>query len=639
MYGATNGGGFGAPYGGVTAAGPGGGFGPPSADSLYVGGNPFGNAPGGTMEPSSMDPPPPPEADPVTDSIAWCLEHDYEVVRTVRHYFAEHAGKRGLTAHRAQDMLLKLETELSVGPIISPQLDVLFARFDFDGNGRIDEGECVKMVTVGLKHAWVARTGTSTEDVKVPEKTIEEAGYVVEKELGRGGQGVAYLASRQMSRTKYCIKVYRKEDANAGGLEELKEEFATMHELQHENIARTYEVFQDYSHYYLVNQPYFGGDLSEIGRRAVGQVHVNERWWRQIFAQCVDGLAYLHGHSIMHCDIKEANIMVAFNDSFKAPRIVLVDFGLSSSFMDEGHGVKGTPGYIPPETWQSGIWYPRGDIFSLGVVMFQMLTGRVPTAHNRVPGLFTYGAKSIDEVARNTQERDAEFDSFPRWEAAASLVGSMLHKHHGERPVALQAINHVWFNSDTDTEFPKENAYNLYGRATEALSRRTILEQLEEKNNLRKLRRLEKKLQGLENENERIPSSAFVKLLSHAGVDENELGEYVNVAQDENRRVPYRQIMQDAIFAKTRYSEKDVLDMFVMADLDRKGYLQREEVEALMHNDYFEVGYEDLEHLMAQMDMDDNGNIDFAEFRRAVLQDGRICRRSDVTARARLKRA
>mmetsp|Transcript_27018 Transcript_27018/g.62406 ORF Transcript_27018/g.62406 Transcript_27018/m.62406 type:complete len:640 (-) Transcript_27018:2-1921(-) len=577
--------------------------------------------------------------DPELDAIAWCLENEGEALRVMRRYFADHTGKSGLTGMRAKDMVPKLEQELGVGAVCSPYLETLFARFDFNGNGRLDEAEFVKMFTISLKHSWVARTGTPTEDVKVRETTLEDAGYTVEKELGKGGQVLAYLASHQMSNSRYCIKVYTKGDAHAFGLEELREEFAIMHQLRHENIARTYEVFQDHSNYYLVNQPCFGGDLSEIGTHIVGKVNITERWWKAIFAQCLDGLTYLHGHAIMHCDIKEATIKVACNDSFRAPQILLTDFSLATGFLDEGTGAKGTPGYIPPETWQTKIWYPRGDIFSLGVVFFQLLTGLVPTAHNRVPGLFTYGAKSVEDVARFTQDRDPELDNFPQWEQAKDLVQSMLRKHRTERPVAPVACKHDWFNADLDREFPRENAYNLYGRATEALSRRAILEQLEEQNNLRKLRRLEMKLDGLANSMGMISVSGFQKLMCYAGVAEDDVREYCSVAEDENKRVPYQQILHDAINSKGKYTDKDVLDMFVVADLDRKGYLQKEEVAALFQNDFFEVGFDDVEQLMSQMDMDDDGNIDFAEFRRAVLDDGRICRRSDVTARARLKRS
>ncbi|CAE7750194.1 CPK1 [Symbiodinium sp. CCMP2592] len=132
-------------------------------------------------------------------------------------------------------------------------------------------------------------------------------------------------------RSKYCIKFYEKADANAGGLDELMDEYVLMASLDNPHIAKTYEVFQDKSFYYLVNEPYFGGDLTKLGKNASQQgVRMGENWWRQIFRQCMDGLCYLHGNGVMHCDIKEPNIMISKSESYEAPQVVLIDFGLAS---------------------------------------------------------------------------------------------------------------------------------------------------------------------------------------------------------------------------------------------------------------------------------------------------------------------
>merc|ERR1719305_1245352 len=106
-----------------------------------------------------------------------------------------------------------------------------------------------------------------------------------------------------------------------GGLESIKDEFCLMEELDHMNVARTYEIFQDSTCYYLVNEPYFGGDLTELTTQARDKgVSMSENWWRNIFKQILSGLGYLHRKAIIHCDIKEPNIMIALNDSFAAPR-------------------------------------------------------------------------------------------------------------------------------------------------------------------------------------------------------------------------------------------------------------------------------------------------------------------------------
>merc|ERR1712039_355523 len=103
-------------------------------------------------------------------------------------------------------------------------------------------------------------------------------------------------------------------------------------------------------------------------------VDLNETWYKSVFYQCWSALEFLHEHGILHKDIKEANIMVKAKE-YSDPEIVIIDYGLASADLVSNKGVCGTPGYIPPETWSSGVWYPKGDVFSMGVVCYQMLTG------------------------------------------------------------------------------------------------------------------------------------------------------------------------------------------------------------------------------------------------------------------------
>merc|ERR1719215_946436 len=136
----------------------------------------------------------------------------------------------------------------------------------------------------------------------------------------------------------------------------------------------------------------------------------------------------------MHCDIKEPNIMVASGDFYAEPRVVLIDFGLSASFLGGSRGVCGTPGYIPPETWQTGIWHPRGDTFSMGVTFFQLMTGRVPSSDGSVVGVLQvpingdYGAAAF--------HTPLPWDEFPQtMTQLADLIDHMTDRRRGERPI------------------------------------------------------------------------------------------------------------------------------------------------------------------------------------------------------------
>merc|ERR1719440_2057779 len=121
----------------------------------------------------------------------------------------------------------------------------------------------------------------------------------------------------------------------------------------------------------------------------------------------------------MHCDIKESNLMLKTAEYHK-PEVVIIDFGLLQTAASDVALVSGTPGYIPPEVWETGRWYPGGDMFSMGVVVMQMILKRVPPHHNPpqkcevLPsGIFTEGASKLRDAALVAKKREPPFESMP----------------------------------------------------------------------------------------------------------------------------------------------------------------------------------------------------------------------------------
>merc|ERR1719359_2158254 len=120
-----------------------------------------------------------------------------------------------------------------------------------------------------------------------------------------------------------------------------------------------------------------GGDLTGLRDKATASgVSLDEAYFQGIFTQCVRALDYMHRNAMMHCDIKEPNIMLK-NKDYAKPQIALIDFGLTKCSAGAGES-GGTPGYMPPEWFDLQIWLPRGDIFCMGVVFYQLLADKVP---------------------------------------------------------------------------------------------------------------------------------------------------------------------------------------------------------------------------------------------------------------------
>eukprot|EP00913_Durusdinium_trenchii_P027630 g25912.t1 len=124
-----------------------------------------------------------------------------------------------------------------------------FLCFDFDGSGMLEVNEVYKVVKHQLRQ-YRKQLGGETHQVNMPFRTLQQAGYTVYKELGRGSQGVAKLAKDPTGR-EFCVKCLKKDSMSISGIEELQEEFQTLQLLAHDNIAHVTELFQDSQFYYM----------------------------------------------------------------------------------------------------------------------------------------------------------------------------------------------------------------------------------------------------------------------------------------------------------------------------------------------------------------------------------------------------
>mmetsp|Transcript_731 Transcript_731/g.1771 ORF Transcript_731/g.1771 Transcript_731/m.1771 type:complete len:642 (-) Transcript_731:144-2069(-) len=566
-------------------------------------------------------------------------------------------GKRALSLEECSAMTKELGAKLNLPDWLFADTEHMFERFDFDGSGALTKTECEKMIRTGLQQRRVELGGLK-QPVDVPEHTLESAGYTVVRELGRGGQGVMYLATSDNEKGKsawmcacdaqpdpenaksYCIKFYDKEDANACDMDELIAEYALMKEMSNKYVAKTYEVFQDRSFYYLVNEPYFGGDLTKIAKRAhQNHVAMTEDWWRPIFRQVLEGLAYLHQNAIVHCDIKEPNIMIANNDSFKAPVPVLIDFGLSTPFgrleedRDATGGVgspAGTPGYIPPETWETEVWYPVGDVFSLGVVFFQIMVARIPSDHTDIEGVFQEGSNE-QEMFKDVKSRPLPWQSFPSdWPDLRSLLEQMTSRDRKTRPRAPQALEHKWFSSTSDASMPATTVRDLVYHSESYDTKDGVVLQLTVMNNLEELRRLNNDCVALKTPTGDVDATAVANLLEEHGLEDSLCEAFMKTCQGKTGNKILIQTLQEAIDSKQKYSEQLVKDLFNDLDADHSGALSQAELRALIDSDAFECPYDDIDEIMEEMDTNQDGKVSYSEFLKVVIDDGRIARRTDV---------
>lgn len=210
--------------------------------------------------------------------------------------------------------------------------------------------------------------------------------YRVEEMLGRGGMGDVYRVHDIVERRDLALKVLRRDaSANSALLDRFRREIAVLTRLRHHAILRIIDHGVQGADLFFVTEIVHGVDL-RVELRKRGTFAVKEAM--DVAAVVADALAAAHAEGVVHRDVKPANIMIE-----KEGGVRLVDFGLARP---EGLDVErvtqtgefvGTPTYMSPEQFDTRGVDARSDVYSLGVVLFEMLTGHPPFGASSVMGM------------------------------------------------------------------------------------------------------------------------------------------------------------------------------------------------------------------------------------------------------------
>ena len=229
-------------------------------------------------------------------------------------------------------------------------------------------------LSIAFSELIAKRVGTSSIDVLCG-KTIQ--GYKLHRRIGRGGMGIVYAALDIAANEERAVKMLRHDLAyDRCSLRRFHQEAAIVKSLRHPNIVRMYDEFSAYGTCFVAMELCQGMSLATAVERfsplPTGVI-------RSLVGQLAEALRHTHAAGVAHRDIKPSNIMVLYDGQVK-----LTDFGLARSPMTfEGdltsHGqVMGTPHYMSPEQLLGERGDGRSDLYSLGLVLYELLSG-VPT--------------------------------------------------------------------------------------------------------------------------------------------------------------------------------------------------------------------------------------------------------------------
>jgi len=218
---------------------------------------------------------------------------------------------------------------------------------------------------------------------------VLSANYELESEVGRGGMGIVYCARDRRLKREIAIKVLPPElSFRADIRQRFLREAETAAQLNHPNIVPIYTVEEKDNLVYFV-MAYIKGD--NLGQRLQQHGPIAPVEVRRILREVADALAYAHNRNVIHRDIKPDNIII----DAETGRAMVTDFGIARALTDSGDSrltatgmAIGTPAYMSPEqsAGDSAI-DGRSDLYSLGVVGYQMLCGQPPFVANNTPSM------------------------------------------------------------------------------------------------------------------------------------------------------------------------------------------------------------------------------------------------------------
>lgn len=198
--------------------------------------------------------------------------------------------------------------------------------------------------------------------------------YTLISMLGEGGMGEVYLADDEQTRQQVAVKILARQlTAHPESLERFRREAKTLRQLDHPNIVKFIDAFEHERQYVIVMEYVPGGSLHSLLKKEQLQI---ERA-RQIALGLCDALIRSHQLSIIHRDIKPENVLL---DEHRTPK--LADFGVArlseGTRMTRSGTQVGTPYYMSPEAWEGKTLDGQADIWSLGALLFEMLSGQIP---------------------------------------------------------------------------------------------------------------------------------------------------------------------------------------------------------------------------------------------------------------------
>jgi serine/threonine protein kinase/tetratricopeptide (TPR) repeat protein len=242
-----------------------------------------------------------------------------------------------------------------------------------------------------------------TSTMEIPKEELTRGStlsqrYEVIEELGKGGMGRVYRVEDTKLKQEVALKLIKPEIAkNKETIERFRNELKTARMIAHKNVCRMFDLGEAEGAHFITMEYVRGEDLKNMIQRS-WQLGIGTAV--SVAEQVCEGLSEAHRLGVVHRDLKPSNIMID-----REGNVRIMDFGIARSLESKGItevGVMiGTPKYMSPEQVEGKELDQRSDIYSLGIILYEMVTGKVPFEGDTP---FTIGVKHKSEMPRDPKE-------------------------------------------------------------------------------------------------------------------------------------------------------------------------------------------------------------------------------------------
>ncbi|XP_062513146.1 serine/threonine-protein kinase BRSK2-like [Corticium candelabrum] len=266
-------------------------------------------------------------------------------------------------------------------------------------------------------------------------KTKVVGPYVLHETLGRGQTGLVRLGKHCLTGQEVAVKIVDKIILSANILQKVEREIAIMKLIEHPNVLRLYDVYENRTHLFLVLEYVTGGELFDY---LVKQGRLTEFVARKFFRQLISAMDFCHAHCVCHRDLKPENLLLDIDNNVK-----VCDFGMAS--LQVGHQLLetscGSPHYACPEVIQ-GIKYDgrKADVWSCGIILYALVAGSLPfdDRQGNLPNLLAKVKKGIYVMPPFLSSHLQE------------LIQQMLELNADKRLSFQEVMKHTWVTRGTD---------------------------------------------------------------------------------------------------------------------------------------------------------------------------------------------